>query len=189
MASNDIGINLMKAVAGKTVQLDALKGEISKLYDYLQKVKLEISSIKHPKYQIDQFGKVADQLAAIVGSTEDATNTIMESAEEVSSALVHLEDMVRYPEALAQYGMISDAVNRIFEACTFQDLTGQRIGKIIKTMNLIEGTVNALIVIVGTTDIVPLPLADDTPVKIDEGINLFGPSAGVSQSDIDKLFD
>ncbi|MBF0562824.1 MAG: hypothetical protein HQL37_12585 [Alphaproteobacteria bacterium] len=170
-------------------QHDALKAEIAKLFSYIQRVKVEIASIKHPKYAIDQFGKVADQLAAIVASTEDATNTIMESAEVIGSTVSQIEEMVRYPEAVAQHEKITEAVNSIFEACTFQDLTGQRITKIIRTMNLIEGTINSLIVIVGTEDVVPLPLKGDASVKVDSGIGLYGPSAGVSQADIDKLFD
>lgn len=172
-------------------QLDALRGEIAKLYDYLQKVKREISSIKHPRSQIDQFTKVADQLGAIVAATEDATNTIMEASEVIAGAVAEMDEMVRYPEALAQHGRVTEATNRIFEACAFQDLTGQRISKIIRTMNLIEGTINALIVIVGTPDereVMPLPIADDEPVKEDNGVGLYGPSAGVSQEDIDKMF-
>ncbi|MFN3077307.1 MAG: hypothetical protein ABT940_10580 [Alphaproteobacteria bacterium] len=176
-------------MGSRNSQYDALKAEISKLFEYLQRVKVEIASIKHPKYQIDQFGKVADQLAAIVESTEDATNSIMESAEVVSATIAEMEQMVRYPEALAQYERATTAVNSIFEACSFQDLTGQRIGKIVKTMNLIEGTINSLIVVLGTEDVVPLPLGGDEPVKVDSGVGLYGPSVGVSQSDIDKLFD
>ncbi|MEO5375930.1 MAG: protein phosphatase CheZ [Alphaproteobacteria bacterium] len=172
-------------------QVDALRAEIGKLYDYLQKIKLEIASIKHPRSQIDQFGKVADQLATIVAATEDATNTIMEASETINAVVAELDEMVRYPEATAQHQRIIDAINRIFEACSFQDITGQRISKIIKTMNLIEGTVNSLIVIVGSDSVaVPLPMiaAADEPLKNDNGIGLYGPSSGVSQEDIDKLF-
>lgn len=170
-------------------QIDALRAEIGKLFDYLQKVKLEIASIKHPRSQIDQFGKVADQLATIVAATEDATNTIMEASEAISSVVAEMDEMVRYPEAIAHHEQVTEAVNRIFEACSFQDITGQRISKIIKTMNLIEGTINSLIVIVGSNEVVlPIIQAADEPLKHDNGVGLYGPSAGVSQEDIDKLF-
>ncbi|KAF0115967.1 MAG: hypothetical protein FD149_1462 [Rhodospirillaceae bacterium] len=101
--------------------------------------------------------------------------------------------MVRYPEVQGHYDHITNAINRIFKACAFQDITGQRISKIIKTMNLIEGTIASLIVIVGVNDVIPLPVSSDEPLRQDNGVGLYGPSAAgegaVSQADIDKLFD
>ncbi|KAF0115966.1 MAG: hypothetical protein FD149_1461 [Rhodospirillaceae bacterium] len=65
-------------------QLNALRAEIAKLYDYLQRIKREIALIKHPRSELDPFTKVADQLTTIVAATEEASNIIMESSERIS---------------------------------------------------------------------------------------------------------
>ena len=159
-------------------QLNALRAEIAKLYDYLQRIKHEIASIKHPRSEIDHFTKVADQLTAIVAATEEASNIIMESSKTIQETVSEMSEMVRYAEAQGHYDQITNAVNRIFEACAFQDITGQRISKIIKTMNLIEGTIASLIVIVGVNDVIPLPVSADDPLKRDDGVGLYGPVGG-----------
>src|SRR3546814_20665853 len=42
-------------------------------------------------------------------------------------------------------GPITDAVTRVYEACNFQDITGQRITKIVKALQHIETKVDALL--------------------------------------------
>ena len=37
------------------------------------------------------------------------------------------------------------AVTQIFEACNFQDVTGQRISKVVKTLQLIDNRVSQLL--------------------------------------------
>ena len=65
------------------------------------------------------------ELEAIVASTEKATGTIMDAAEEIMSADATSENYVE---------SINDACMRIFEACSFQDITGQRITKVVSTL-------------------------------------------------------
>lgn len=174
-------------------QLDSLKAEILRLFELIQKIKQEIASIKHPKASTDHFNTVADQLNAIVGTTEMATQDIMEATEAIQNAAAEVRS---HPEAAAfaeSLGKINDATGRIFESCSFHDLTGQRISRIVRTMNAIEGTLNQLVVIVGEQGLAALPLAEKKVEQEDEcGTPLHGPALegqGFSQEDIDKLFD
>ena len=64
------------------------------------------------------------ELDAIVDTTENATNTIMEACEAIQ------ENLAGKP--LEETAYIDSQLIRIVEACTFQDLTGQRISKISK---------------------------------------------------------
>ena len=169
---------------------DALKAEIRKLFKYIQRIKHDLASIKHPNASIDHFENVADQLKAIVETTEEATQTIMTASEEIVALKGDLGQMVRYRGAHLQLDRVEDSVNRIFEACAFQDLTGQRISKIVKTINLIESTITSLIDTVGVDDVAPA--AEEDVTRVDNGVRLEGPSRvgeGVSQADIDALFD
>lgn len=174
-------------------QFEALKKEVVRLFESIQKIKAELASIKHPRAQVDHFNTVADQLTAIVGTTEMATQTIMEATEGILEAARHAEG---HPEAQAlkpELFRITDAANRIFESCAFHDITGQRISKIIRTMHLIEGTLNSLVVIMGEDALAALPtdVVKSAEREDVDGSPLHGPALkgeGISQADIDKLF-
>jgi chemotaxis protein CheZ len=77
---------------------------------------------------------------------------------------------------------------KIFEACSFQDITGQRISKVVGTLREIEGAVDKLLNLFGPGDADPLPEMEDTRSEDEQLLN--GPQLdgqGVSQDDIDKL--
>ncbi|MBL4615262.1 MAG: protein phosphatase CheZ [Magnetovibrio sp.] len=174
------------------VQYDELSRQIVQLYEYMERIKSEIATVKHPNAPVDHFNKVADQLNAIVQATEDATNTIMEAAEESTNLVQSLKERILIDEVTVDFDKIIANSNRIFEACTFQDITGQRISKIVKTMNLLEGTLSSLVVIIGKDSIAALPVAkvdktEDGEVAM-EGPALEGEES-VSQADIDAMFD
>lgn len=174
-------------------QFATLKEQVIKLFVYLQKVKQEIASIKHPRSKVDHFNTVADQLDAIVDATEEATNTIMESTESITDAVADLKGRIDTPEAGESFARIAECASSIFEACSFQDITGQRISKIVNTINLIEGTLNSLVVIIGEKGLAALPLDEEADDRTEDGEeSLHGPALegeGVTQEEIDKMFD
>lgn len=171
-------------------QYAELSRQIVRLYDYMERIKDQLAAVKHPNAPIDQFNKVADQLDAIVAATEDATNSIMEATESSMSIAEEIKDAVP-AEVVPKLDEIVANSSRVFEACTFQDITGQRISKIVETMNLLEGTLNSLVVIIGKDSIAALPVkAKDKPKDGDAPMD--GPALegeGVTQADIDALFD
>lgn len=174
-----------------TRQYEELSRQVVQLYAYMERIKSEIAAVKHPNAPADHFNKVADQLNAIVQATEDATNTIMEATEATSAIAEALKGDVSASEKAKSLDEIIAHANRVFEACTFQDITGQRISKIVTTMNLLEGTLNSLVVIIGKEGIAALPVKTEKPK--DGEAPLDGPAlegeASVSQADIDALFD
>lgn len=173
-------------------QYEELSRQVVQLYEYMERIKSEIATVKHPGAPVDHFNKVADQLNAIVSATEDATNTIMEATEASSTIAAEIKDLIRVDEVTERLDQITANSNRIFEACTFQDITGQRISKIVTTMNLLEGALSSLVVIIGKDSIAALPVQEgekaadgDAPL---EGPALEGEES-VSQADIDAMFD
>ena len=89
---------------------------------------------------------------------------------------------------------ILEKVISIFEACNFQDLTGQRISKVMGTMKFIESHINVMMDIWGGVD----AIKSGSPGVIDErvgdarllnGPKLEGDVGHASQDDIDALFD
>jgi chemotaxis protein CheZ len=77
------------------------------------------------------------ELEAVVQATEKAANQIMEAAEAIGRWLQAGGD----PAALQA---VTQQVNAIFEACTFQDLTGQRIHRAIEQLQSVEAMLSAL---------------------------------------------
>lgn len=79
------------------------------------------------------------ELEAVVQATEAAANTIMEAAEAISD---WLRDGSRDPESLES---VAARINTIFEACTFQDITGQRIRRAIQHLQQVETMLDDLV--------------------------------------------
>ncbi len=103
------------------------------------------------------------ELEAVVQATENAANQIMEAAEAISSWLQAGGDPAALPAVTQQ-------VNAIFEACTFQDLTGQRIRRAIEHLQQVETMLSGMM---GDT-----PASEhDAPAVPDLG-----------QSEIDNMF-
>lgn len=79
------------------------------------------------------------ELEAVVQATEAAANTIMEAAEAISD---WLHDGKRDAESLEA---VAARVNTIFEACTFQDVTGQRIRRAIQHLQQVETMLDEMV--------------------------------------------
>jgi chemotaxis regulatin CheY-phosphate phosphatase CheZ len=72
------------------------------------------------------------ELEAVVQATEAAANRIMEAAEAIG-------DWLRDGKHdSASIEIVNEKVNAIFEACSFQDVTGQRIRRAIQHLQQVE---------------------------------------------------
>ncbi|MFM2149582.1 MAG: hypothetical protein RLZZ187_1888 [Pseudomonadota bacterium] len=78
------------------------------------------------------------ELEAVVQVTEQAANTIMEAAEAIGDWIAGGRDGAMAPA-------IVERVNAIFEACAFQDLTGQRIRRAIQHLQQVEGALKTML--------------------------------------------
>jgi len=127
------------------------------------------------------FSNAGAELAAITQDTESATNTIMTAAETV---------MALDPADPQLAGLITGEVMKMFEACAFQDITGQRISKIIRLLNQIEARVADLAAVVGLGE--EVAAAELTAAEIRaRNLLLNGPALDgpeTNQADIDALF-
>ena len=173
-------------------EFEKLKIEVKQLFAAMQTFRGELAAARPPDSDDDRFETMADQLAAIVHGTEDATNAILQSVEGISDLIAGHRDTISAGDDSEWLGELDDKINAMFEACAFQDITGQRITKVLGSLKFIEERINKMIVLWGRdglSDEPPHPdAADDLPV----GERLEGPALkgeGVSQEEIDKLFD
>lgn len=127
-----------KAAAAQASPENAkILSELADLAKYIRAAKREIAAIRPDDVKDEYLPKAADELDAVVEATADATNSIMDACEVVEGVMGEVS-----PEVSAK---LMDVTTRIYEACTFQDITGQRIGKVITTMKHIEECIDALI--------------------------------------------
>ncbi len=174
--------DLMISMAGDLSAMEIhIHKEIRELVDYIHTARQEIARINPGEIREVDIPVATAELEAVVVATEAATNTILDAAEVLGD--IAEEIPAEQADRLAQ------VVTRIYEASNFQDITGQRISKVVGALRHIEQKVVMLAQALGQDagQAVALPAPSDPD---DEASLLNGPSMpgeANSQDDIDAL--
>ena len=171
---------------------NAVLPEILGLSEYIEGTKREIAALRPDEVKNEHLPTAADELDEIVAETADATHRIMDAAEAIMGVMGNVDD--------ATGEILGDASNKIFEACSFQDITGQRVTKVVKALKEIESKVDSLIEALGDEisaykDANPeqtKPAETPEPSEISDASLLDGPQLSgdaMSQDEIDKLLN
>ena len=131
-----------------------------------------------------------DELDAVVAATEQATQTILQTAETLDEMADRIKQSASDDFISKSADEMRELIIKVFEACNFQDITGQRITKVVSTVKFIEDRVNRMIDIWGPESFAEIEVVEPPPKDPDHDL-LSGPQlgdSGVSQEDIDKLF-
>ncbi|MGB0696577.1 MAG: protein phosphatase CheZ [Rhodospirillaceae bacterium] len=171
---------------------ETLRGELRELSQYIHMARQELAALSPRDIQDRFLPTAADELDAIVQATETATEEIMDATEALEGLSADLPQEVQ--------DSLMDITTRIYQACSFQDITGQRITKVVRTLKSIEERVHGLVQTFGEggpAGAVP----DDDPMryretaaavgdKAEDADLLNGPQAvdaAMGQDDIDAL--
>lgn len=176
-------------VSGQADHRPEILAELEGLRSDIRTIQTEIAAVRHPRATEDRILAATQELDAIVEATEGATNRILAIAEEIDGAAADLPNLSDDPKIAAQADKIGELVAGLFTECAFQDITGQRVNKVIRTLNFVEGRIGRIIDLFGE-EFEHVPVPDDS--GDDDARLLNGPqqkNQGVSQSDIDSLFD
>ncbi|MGX1040934.1 DNA repair exonuclease SbcCD ATPase subunit [Bradyrhizobium diazoefficiens] len=125
-------------------QCEKLKVELDLIHDAIDRTKREIATLHGKSFDGGEMAKVNGELGAVVGGTEQATQQILEAAESIDQAASAMSKVQSADQQKRLADDIQERVISIFEACNFQDLTGQRISKVMTTMKFIEQHINAM---------------------------------------------
>jgi chemotaxis protein CheZ len=185
---------LLETYRAQIEQCEKLKVELDLIHDAINRTKREIATLHGRSFDGEEMAKVNGELGAVVGGTEEATQQILEATEAIDQAASALSKNISPDQQKLLAEEIQERVISIFEACNFQDLTGQRISKVMTTMKFIENHINAMMDIWGGVDAIK---AHATPIvdtrqgddKLLNGPKLDGDVGHASQDDIDALFD
>jgi chemotaxis protein CheZ len=186
----------MNAQSGSMNQMNhRLQSEVFNLIHYIDRLRQEIAGIAQQKTGQTRFEGMADRLDAIMSSTAEATDTILAAMEEIDNAVEQLRGQGLAPEAAGLCDKIAEQTTVAMEACSFQDLTGQRVSKVVGSLRFVEERVNAMADLFGRQEIESISQSvefDSDEDTIDDGVALEGPQRkgeAISQDDIDALFD
>jgi chemotaxis protein CheZ len=185
---------LLQTYRAQIEQCEKLKVELDLIHDAISRTKREIAVLRGKSSDGHEMAKVNGELGAVVGGTEQATQQILEAAESIDQAASALAKVTSPEQQRLLSEEIQERVISIFEACNFQDLTGQRITKVMGTMSFIEQHINAMMEIWGGVDAIrahaPAVVdARDRDARLLNGPKLDGDPGHASQDDIDALFD
>jgi chemotaxis protein CheZ len=161
----DRRIHELSAEVHATVQMvdyseSNLSGQLARIHDQVA------TMVAMP---VDVTRNSGMELEAVVQATETAANTIMEAAEAIAD---WLHDGSRDAESLEQ---VAARINTIFEACTFQDVTGQRIRRAIKNLQQVETMLD---------EMMPGEREAATPITMDSVAG----NPDLLQNEVDRLF-
>lgn len=133
----DVGALFESIASSIPSENNLLQREIGKIADYIAQAKKEISSIAPDEDDKKNIGLAGEELDEVIQTTEQAANDIMDAADVIMEKASLVTDTT-------VAGDISTAVENIYNACNFQDLTGQRIRKVMKTLEYIDFKINRL---------------------------------------------
>lgn len=157
--------------------------ELGAMAREIASMKADLSSLNLAGMRTAQIPAAGRELDAIVEATEEATNTIMSSAEAIMAA---------DPDEIDAFQcLVGEKVIDIFQACSFQDITGQRIAKVVATLNALDRRISSLVDRLKLMDVGEAEVEETPEEKRARELLLHGPQLngqGVSQDEIDALF-
>jgi chemotaxis protein CheZ len=183
----------LDAYRAQIEQCEKLKVELDLIHEAISRTKREIAVLHGKSFSGEEMMKVTGELGAVVGGTEEATQQILEAAEAIDEAA----SAMAKPQTVDQQARLSQDIQErvvtIFEACNFQDLTGQRISKVMTTMKFIEHHINVMMEIWGGVDAIKAhapPIVDERvgDARLLNGPKGVGEEGHASQNDIDAMF-
>lgn len=170
-----------------------LKVELDAIYEAIAQTKREIATLHHTTgSHSEEMTRVTNELDAVVSGTEGATETILSAAEFIDETASTLSARLKGQDA-ELIGDVQDKVIQIFEACNFQDLTGQRITKVVGTLRFVEDRIIRMMEIWGGIESFKEIEIEQQEAAEGDAALLNGPSLETdldvaSQDDIDALF-
>ena len=169
-------------------QAQSLTADLTQIRDTIAQHKRDLGRLIDDGEE-RRIARAADELGAAVDGMETATQKILKSAEIIDDSAkaltASLQDDFKRGVALD----IQDHVVSIFEACNFQDLAGQRIGKVMATLGAVEDQISAMLA--RCNGLAAPSAAEARPARRNNLINgpkLDGDAGHASQYDIDQMF-
>ena len=186
--------DVVEAYRREISEVYQLRAELDAMKEAITSTKKEIATIHRSDFEGKGMRRVAGELDAVVESTEKATTNILEALEDIEANANMLRAAGGSTGNNDHVGAILDRVVMMYEACNFQDLTGQRINKIVSLLKFVEERLDKMIGVWGGLDAFKDLVDHESAAPAGEDALLNGPKleedqGHVAQNDIDALFN
>lgn len=196
--SQKMTTDLIETYKREIAEVSALRGDMDIMKEAIEATKTEIASLHITETSGDGMRRVSGELDAVIGDTERATSTILSSTEEIETQSGIIKSLLGGQSEATD--SIQEHVIKLYEACNFQDLTGQRITKIVRTLGFVESRLDKMIEVWGGIEAFKefegkaQPFQAFTSSNASDSTLLNGPKIDeddgrVNQDDIDALFE
>jgi len=183
---DEIGSVVLSLVSGANQgdDLSQVTSELKSLLEYIGAAKSELIGMQPNSLSQQDIPDASDQLTAIVSATEGAASSIMDAADNIGAIAEELDGEV---------GMKLETIStELFQASSFQDITGQRVTKVAKTLDELEKRLSSLAIAIGDNYVAPIEElnVDEQGVAVNSNDLLNGPQLageGNSQDEIDAI--
>ena len=181
----------MERARAQIAEAQAYKHELDTIYAAVRRTRNEMNTADGGALSGSRVMRAGRELDAVVSGTEQATQKMLQCAEDIDQTARTLSSMLKTEHEQRLAHDIQDRVVQIYEACNFQDLTGQRVARVQEMLGFLEERLARLIHIWHGVD-------ELKPVEFDEsseddrrflnGPRLAGDGGHSSQDEIDALF-
>jgi chemotaxis protein CheZ len=192
--------NIAEAYRREVTEVMKLKSEMEEIQRAILETKRHVISIHAAGPRLVTVHHAAGELGAVVVDTESATNNILAAAERIEMMAGVIQSEKTMDAMKCRADEIASMVMSIYEACNFQDLTGQRISRVCETLSFVEERIGRMAGVWGGLDQLSAIMASEIDAIRDEqkdlgthalaaGPAMVGADGHVDQNDIDALFD
>jgi chemotaxis protein CheZ len=192
--SQRIAAEVVEAYRREIAEVYELKAELDRMKNAIASTKREIATLHRSDHNGKGMRRVAGELDAVVDATEEAATTILAAVEDIEAQATMLRAAGAETGNNDCVGAILDRTVVLYEACNFQDLTGQRITKIVGVLKFVEERLDKVIGVWGGLEAFKELIDHEAEGAAGEralinGPKLDGDPGHVSQNDIDALFN
>jgi len=189
--THELGEKAFEQLRRDQAEAMKIKAEMDLIYEAINRTKREIATLHVSGCNGQELSRVTNELDAVVLGTENATETILAAAELIDERAGMLAAKLKGDDQ-GVANDIQEHTIQIFEACNFQDLTGQRITKVVGALRFVEERIIKMMEIWGGVESFK-EIEIELEHRLGDQSLLNGPSLesdqGIaSQDDIDALF-
>ena len=170
----------------------ATAGKSATLHHRMTAIRRELDDLRAQHGAADLFTATLEELNVVRDEIADATDAMLTACEAIQDTADAIAAKTKERSTKSKLQKINQQTGDIFEACSFQDLTGHRISKISRTVSAVGNTFAGVSKVAGGKS-APRILAKGKCInRIDGDITLEGPQINgptISQAVIDSLFD
>lgn len=171
------------ATAAPPVEIDQIRFDLVEMATAIARTKAEVAAMKPDVDHSGALCSATEHLDIIVAQTEAATSDILAAAEQVQEIAWTLREHGVEDEVC---DILDGKATDIYTACSFQDLTGQRIRRVLDVLHYLENRLSALVGIWGLEGaaVPTLPSQEESRDLVSGPAK---PGEGLDQSDVDSM--